>query len=115
MSDEWNWSALETIGVFLTGIGSGIVAGVSVVVRWFRGQRSAILKQIADLRESHERHVMSMQKAHNENANRLVRLEAQEEHMQNRLDELVQMMRDMKNDNRRQTELLINLNQQWRK
>lgn len=111
MADDFNWSALSTVGTFVSGIGSGAL----LVIRWFTRQRKEILNQVAELRTSHERHVMAMQKAHGENAERFVRLESHEQHTQGRLDELLDMLKELNRKNDRQVEMLMNITKQGRR
>ena len=107
MSDEYNWSAYEVLGTW-TALAGAALGGI---VKWLKNQRQSILGQVAALRESHERHVAAMQLAHHENANRFVKLEAHVTNTQDRLDELVEMSKDMNKKQDRQMEILLNLKQ----
>lgn len=98
MSDDW--SVYEVAGTW-TALAGAAIGGI---VKWLKGQRQSILKQISSLRESHERHVAAMQQAHHENAQRFVRLEAHVENTESRLDELVDMVKELRS-------ILLNMKQ----
>jgi hypothetical protein len=53
--------------------------------------------------------VAAMQQAHHENANRFVKLEAHVTNTQDRLNELVEMSKEMDRKQDRQMEILLNL------
>lgn len=99
MSDEYNWSAYEVLGTW-TALAGAALGGI---VKWLKHQRQSILGQVSALRESHERHVAA------ENANRFVKLEAHVTNTQDRLNELVEMSKEMDRKQDRQMEILLNL------
>lgn len=105
MSDEYNWSAYEVLGTW-TALAGAALGGI---VKWLKHQRQSILDQVSALRASHERHVASMQLAHHENANRFVKLEDHVTNTQDRLNELVEMSKEMDRKQDRQMEILLNL------
>lgn len=100
MADEYNWSAYEVVGTWTALAG----ASLGGIIRWLRGQRRAILAQVETLRASHERHVKVMTDAHLENSNRFVKLEAYVANTEDRLDELVDMMKELRS-------ILLNMKQ----
>lgn len=98
MADDW--SVYEVAGTW-TALAAAAVGGV---VKWLKGQRQSILEQIASLRDAQERHVVSMQQAHHENSNRFVKLEAYVANTEDRLDELVDMVKELRS-------ILLNMKQ----
>lgn len=103
MADDW--SVYEVAGTW-TALAGAAIGGI---VKWLKNQRQSILDQVSALRASHERHVASMQLAHHENANRFVKLEDHVTNTQDRLDELVEMSKEMDRKQDRQMEILLNL------
>lgn len=115
MAEEINLSYLSTVGANIVAFGTGIGTGALLVVGWFTKQRDKILLQVANLQKKLDTHVAAMDKAHNENATRLNTLEDHVEGTERRLDELVDMTRELTRSNQRQMEILVTLASQLRK
>ncbi|MBF0260277.1 MAG: hypothetical protein HQL97_00395 [Magnetococcales bacterium] len=115
MSDEYGVSGLSSIGANLVTFAGGIGTGALLVMRWFTKQRDKILLEVAALRTKVDNHVVAMDKAHSENGNRFIKLEAHVENSERRLTELVDMTKELTRENRKQMEILVNLAGQGKK
>ena len=76
---------------------------------WFRERRQALIHQIEALRSSLSAHVTRMDTAHQENSDRLLKLENNEIHNTRRLEDLCQTMKDIDRKQDDQTKLLMSI------
>lgn len=111
MADDYNWSALDTLGTWTALIG----AAAAGIVGWVRRQRQAILVEVASLRASHERHVDAMRLAHNNNEGRLIKLETHEVNSAEKLQSLSILLKELNHKQDDQTKMIMRLLEQGRR
>lgn len=111
MTDEYNWSALDTIGTWTT-IMATMLAGIA---GWLRRQRQAILVEVASLRASHEKHVETMRDAHTKNEWRLIKLETHEVNNAEKLQGMHVMLKELNQKQDEQTKMIMSIFQQGRR
>lgn len=100
---EW-----EAYGAMIGGATLILEAGRRLAA-WIRERRQLLINQIEALRSSHEAHVQRMDIAHQENSNRLLKLENNELHNTRRLEEMSQTMKDIDRKQDDQTKLLMSI------
>jgi hypothetical protein len=104
-ADKIEW---EGWGAMIGGVTLILEAGRRVAA-WMRERRQALINQIEALRSSHEANVQHMDTAHQENSNRLLKLENNEMHNTRRLEEMSQTIKDIDRKQDDQTKLLMSI------